>query len=69
MVKTLILLCLTSVNPSSCDAQSAVTRIQGPDAGVEECAFSGESILAARPHAIFGPQYAKVVCQRLEARR
>lgn len=69
MVKTLILLCLSSVDPSSCDTHSAVTRIQGPEAGIEECAFSGESILAARPHAIFGSQYAKVVCQRLEARR
>ena len=68
-MKTIILICLSSVDHSACTYDSAIARIHGPEAGIELCAMSGETILAARPHPILGAQYAKVVCERREAAR
>ena len=68
-MKTIILFCLSTVDNSACTYDTAVRHIRGPDAMVEQCAMSGETILAAQPHPIFGRQYAKILCERREATR
>ena len=69
MTNTLILVCLSTLDPSACNRDTALMRITGPQAMIKQCALSGETILAVRPDAILGNRYAKIVCERLEAMR
>ena len=69
MVTTLILICLSSVEPMACNSETALIRLHGPRAMVQQCAMAGETMLAAQPDPILGRRYAKIVCERQEAMR
>lgn len=69
LLKTIYLVCLSTVDPSACDFDTALWHVRGPDAHIEQCAMSSQTVMAARPDAILGKRYLKVVCERREARR
>ena len=69
MTKTLILFCLSTIEPGACNHDTALIRLRGPDAMIQQCAMSGEVIAATEPDAILGNRYVKIVCERREARR
>ena len=69
LTKTLILVCLSTIDPSACTHDTALIRMRGPDAMIQQCAMAGETMVAAQPDAILGNRYAKVMCERREASR
>lgn len=69
LIKTLILVCLSTIDPSACNHHTALMRLRGPTTMIQQCAMSGETIAATSPDAILGNRYLKIVCERLEAAR
>ena len=69
MTKTLILVCLSTMDPSFCTHETALIRLRGPETMIQQCAMSGELISASMPDAILGNRYLKVVCERHQAAR
>ena len=74
MMKTVILICALGMARPDCSAETAVTMIQGPDAGnLAQCGFLGQAYLADTVLADYldGEHYLKILCtagDRLDAR-
>lgn len=73
MMKTVILICAIGMARQDCSTETAMTMIQGPDAGnLASCGFLGQAYLADTVFADYldGDHYLKILCtagDRLDA--
>ncbi|MEM9670865.1 MAG: hypothetical protein AAF950_18305 [Pseudomonadota bacterium] len=74
MMKAVILICALSVSRADCSTETAISVIQGPEAGhLARCGFIGQAYLANTAMADYldGEHYLKILCtagDRLEAK-
>ena len=64
-MKTLILICALGVPRADCSIDTAMTVVQGPDAGhPAQCGFLGQAYLASTAIANYldGEHYLKILC-------
>ncbi|MEZ5935953.1 MAG: hypothetical protein R3F54_29380 [Alphaproteobacteria bacterium] len=72
MMKTLVLICALGVPRADCSVDTAMSVVQGPDAGnLAQCGFLGQAYLASTAIANYldGEHYMKILCTSGERMR
>lgn len=65
MMKTLVLICALGVPRADCSVDTAMSVVQGPDAGhLAQCGFLGQAYIASTAIANYldGEHYMKILC-------
>jgi hypothetical protein len=65
MMKTVILICAMSLPRPECSTETAISVVQGPEAGnLAQCGFVGQAYLAdtALANYLDGEHYMKILC-------